>query len=117
MGSDHSSACLGMTYCLKKGSYFKLKRTGGNGNHDKIEEGADGQCGVGGAARRHRGISASFHTSSKSEVFAERARQGQGPEGRQRQGQNQGEGKARLQGSKHLQWQGRLRGHQRQERL
>src|SRR5713101_6875211 len=107
-----------MTYCLKKGSYFKkLKRTGGNGNHDEIEEDVDGQCGVSGAARRHRRISASFHTSSESEVFAERARQGQGPEGRQRQGQRQGKGKACLQGSKLLQGQGRLRDHQRQERL
>src|SRR5260370_837722 len=111
-GSDRSSTCIGMTYCLKEGSCFKLKRTGGKGNHDKIEEGADGQCGVGGAARRHGRIGASFHTSSESEVFAERARQRQGPEGRQRQGQRQGKGKARFEGSKLLQGPGRLRNYQ-----
>src|SRR5260370_39039941 len=100
MGSDHSSACLGMTYCLKKGSYFKLKRTGGNGNHDKIEEGADGQCGVGGATRRHRGISSSFQTSSPAEVFARSARKRQGPESRKRQGQSRRGKKVSLPGTK-----------------
>src|SRR5260370_35340098 len=101
MGSDRSSTCCGMTYCLKEGSYFKLKRTGGTCNHGEIEEDVDGQCGVGGTARRHRCIGASFHTSSESEVFAERARQGQGPEGRQRQEQREGKGKEWLEGPKH----------------